>query len=1164
MGRSMKIWRIWLGCGMLACALGLLLPSASAQYRAGLQGVVLDAQGAAVTSATVTLTNRDTGHTQQTISGPAGVYTFSSLPPGHYSISVEKQGFTKKVLADVQVAAEQIQSVNISLEVGKTSQTVIVSGSSTPLVDTETGQISGTLTSKEVQNLPSFGRDPFQLLRLAPGVFGDGAHDNGGNTFSLPGNEQGGSSATSSVFQTENQPQISANGQRGDANSYQIDGVSVNSLDWGGTATITPNEESVKEVRITSNSYDAEYGRGSAAQIEVVSQSGTNSYHGSAFIKLDRPGLDAYQPWNGPGSPSANERVSNRFNQFGGSVGGPIVHNRLFAFFSYETLRNNSIAPGQAWVETPQFLSAVSGLTGNVSAGLLSFPGEGATYTAVLPSTCAQANLPSTNCQAAGTGLDIGSFSKVGYGVLDPTFGANATPYGVGGGLDGIPDIQFVQTANPTINTATQYNGRLDFQATHNDLLTFSVYWVPNDTTDYQGQARAANLWHSDRLNYSGAFLWNHTFSSTLINEARFNVSRWWFNELNSNPQEPWGLPNDTITGLPGTTCCINYGAPGPGIFYKTAYNIRDTVTKVFSQHSVKFGVDIYKEQNTQTQGGGARPSYNFNNLWDFANDAPVQESGNFTPTSGVPTLLTSYVRDNDFAFFVQDDWKLKPNLTINLGLRWEYFGPFHEKYGNLGTAVLGPPPDQLADISVRLGGNLYNASHHDFGPQIGFAWSPTRLPFIDHDLRSRLVVRGGFGIGYNRTEDAITLGALTNPSPLFASFNLFGSNITYAVPSDPHQFAPYPANPNAVLTFDPTTNIPTAGAPISLEAFPKNLITPYTYRYSLETQYDLGHNMVATVGYQGNSSHRLLRWNYDGQILFNPQNPFVQGLNYFEDDVNANYNALLTEFQKRFSRGFELDAQYTFSKALDEASNNYYFDQYPFNAKSAYGPSDNDVTHNFKLWGLWSPKFFHSDWKGKVIDGWTFSGIWDLHSGFPWTPYYNVQVSADANQCSLVFANSGYCQVRPAAYLGGAGANYSNATFKLPLGNFPNSPDTYFAPPALSATGIPPVPGVGRNSFRGPRYSSVDFTLSKAFGLPNMKVIGENGSIEIRANFYNLFNQLNLQPFNSQPIGLIILNPDGTQTNPTAANGNASTTFDQAQNGLAGRVIEAQARFSF
>ncbi len=717
--KQLATFAVW---SVVLCLVSLSVPAAQAQYRAGLQGTVVDPQGAVVGDATVTLTNLETNHTEQTTTGPGGVYTFSSLPPGNYSIAVEKQGFKKKILAHVQIAAEQIQSVNVTIEVGQVSQTVTVSGSSTPAIDTETGQIGGTLTSREVQDLPSFGRDPFQLLRLAPGVFGDMSRDNGGNSFGLPGGEQLGSSATSSVFQTENQPQITANGQRLDANSYQIDGVSVNSLDWGGTATITPNEESVKEVRITSNSYDAEYGRTSAAQIEVVSQSGTNSYHGSAFFKLDRPGLDAFQPWNGPSGPAADQRVSNRFNQFGGSVGGPIIHNRLFAFFSYETLRNKTVTPGTAWVETPQYLAAVSGLTGNISGALLGFPGEGASYTTVLPSSCAQANFPAANCQAAGTGLDIGSLLTSPRGTPDSTFGQTATPFGVGNGLDGIPDIQFVQTANPTINAATQYNGRMDFQATHNDLITFSVYWVPNDTTNYQSQVRAANLWHSDRLNYSGALLWNHTFSSTLINEARFNVSRWWFNELNSNPQEPWGLPNDTITGLPGATCCVTYGAPGPGIFYKTAYNVRDTVTKIFNQHSVKFGVDIYKEQNTQTQGGGARPSFNFNNLWDFANDAPVQENGNFTPTTGVPTLLTSYVRDNDFAFFVQDDWKVKPNLTVNLGLRWEYFGPFHEKYGHLGTAVLGPPPNQLADISVRLGGNLYHASHLDFGPQIGFA----------------------------------------------------------------------------------------------------------------------------------------------------------------------------------------------------------------------------------------------------------------------------------------------------------------------------------------------------------------------------------------------------------------------------------------------------------
>ena len=1153
---------------LLAILLSFCAISAYAQYRAGISGAVTDPQGAVVTGAKVTVTAKDTGLSQQTTTDQNGVYTVNRLAPGLYNIVVEKSGFQKKVVDGFNVLAEQVSSMNVTLEIGEVTQTVTVNGSDLPAIDTETGQISGTLSSNEIQDLPALSRDPFQLLRLAPGVFGDGAHNNGGFSQNIPGSAgPGGPSSTASIFATENQVQAFANGQRNEANGFQVDGVSVNSLDWGGAATITPNEESVKEVKITANSYDAEYGRNSGAQVEVVSQNGTNQFHGSLFFKMDRPGLNSFQGYNGPSGPAADQRVNSRFNQFGGSVGGPIIRNKLFAFFSYETLRNNSVSTGTSWVETPQYLKAVGAESGFIAGSMLSFPGEGASFNKVLPSTCAQVNFSPTNCQAVGGGLDIGSPLMSAKGTKDTTFGQPATPFGVGNGLDGIPDVEFVQFTNPTIMTATQYNGRMDYQVKSSDLVTFSVYWVPNDTTNLNGQARAANLFHSDRLNYSGTLLWNHTFAPTLLNEARFNVSRWYFNEVKTNPQEPFGLPTDTITGLPGAMNQIVFGAPGPNIFYKTAYNIRDTVRKVLNQHSLKFGVDIYKEQNTQTQAGGARPTFNFNDMWDFANDAPVFEGGNFNPVTGVPTSLTSYIRDSDFAIFGQDDYKLKPNLTVNLGLRWEYFGPFHEKNGNLATPVLGPAPNQLADLTVRLGGNLYNADKHNFGPQIGFAWSPHGL--LNHDFQNRLVVRGGFGIGYNRTEDAIPLNVLTNPSPLFASFGFVGSNIVYAVPSNPHQFAPYPANPNAKITFNPATNLPTSGGSLALAGLPANLVSPYTYRYSLEAQYDLGHDFVATVGYSGSQSRHLLRWVFQGQVLFSPQNPLINNFRYFTDDVNGNYNALLTQIQKRFSHGFELDAEYTFSKSMDDASFDFFFDsQFPFNAGTAYGPSDYDATHNFKFWGVWTPRLFAGQsWKEKVAGGWTFSGILSAHSGFPWTPFYNVQVTGtpSGNTCSLLFDNSNYCGARPTAYLGGALSSHSNNALEQKLGQFPNGPATYFTPPALTLTGLPPVPGVGRNSFRGPRYASIDFTLSKAFGLPSMKVIGENAKLDMRLNFYNLLNQVNLAPIGNQPIGTIQLNSaTGVQTNPTTANGLASTTFDQACCGLAGRVIEAQIRFSF
>lgn len=459
------------------CIAAFAIPVQS-QYRAGVQGVIQDPSGEVIPGATITLTNKDTNHSEQVSSDADGVYNFLQLGPGHYSIKVEKQGFQTQNLADVVIAAEQVQAINISMQIGAVTQSVTVNASVTPAIDTETGQISSTISATQVQDLPSFGRDPYQLLQLAPGAFGDDAHNNSGGAQNIPGSAgPGGTSATSSIFQTENQAQVFANGQRNEANSFQVDGVSVNSLDWGGAATITPNEESVREVRITTNSYDAEYGHGSGAQVDVVSQSGTNNYHGSFFWKFDRPGLNAYQDYNGPSSPAADARVSNRFNQLGGSVGGPILKNRLFAFFSYETLRNNSINTADNWVETPQLLASIQGLSGTISSQMLSFPGEGASYDKVLPSTCSQAGYTTAaNCQSAGTGLDIGSLLTTPPGTSDPTFGTTATPLGVGNGLDGVPDIQYVETVEPVISTAIQYNGRLDYQATQKDLITFSVY----------------------------------------------------------------------------------------------------------------------------------------------------------------------------------------------------------------------------------------------------------------------------------------------------------------------------------------------------------------------------------------------------------------------------------------------------------------------------------------------------------------------------------------------------------------------------------------------------------------------------------------------------------------------------------------------------------------
>ncbi len=1152
----------------------LLSQLATAQYRAGIQGTVTDQSGAVIPDATVTLTSQETNVSRTTKSSANGTYTFPGLAPGLYTLTGEKAGFKKQVSSNVQVAAEQMQSVGLRLELGNVSESVTVSAG-TPIIDTESGQVSGTVSSRQIQNLPTFGRDPYQLLQLAPGVFGDNSRAAGASGSNpLPGNAgPGGSSGTSSIFQTENQVQVSANGSRNSSNNFQIDGVGVNSLAWGGAAVITPNEESVKEVKVIANNYTAEYGRNSGAQVLVVSQNGTNTYHGSLFFKADRPGLNAYQRWNGPASESPGtpqqrglQRDNDRFNQFGGSVGGPIIHDKLFGFFSYETLRNDSVNTDTGWYEAPQLLTLAP--SGSIASKLLTFPGEGASFNGILTRSCADAGLGAPGqCQPIVNngqfmGLDIGSPLTSALGTPDTTFVGPGTP-GVGNGLDGIPDIVPVNTTNPTRSTFQQFNARVDFQATGKDLIAFSMYRVPVSTDSFNGPVRPANLFHHRAWNEAGTVLWDRTIASNLLNEARFGVTRWYWNEVTTNPQEPFGLPVDNVDNFGNINVLgsnsfanqLKFGAPGPSIFNQTTYNIRDTLTWVHHSHSFKFGTDIYREQDNDQFPQNARPTYNFRNLWDFLNDAPYQETNvNFDPTTGQPTLVRKDIRSNIYAFFVQDDWKVRPTLTVNLGLRWEYFGPIYEKRGNISNPILGTGASTLTGLSLKLGGDLYNASKNNWGPQVGFAWTPAAF-------ENKIVFRGGFGIGYNHPQEAITLDGRFNP-PLVTALTLnspnpqggvAGSQIIYAVPSDVHQLNNWPVNPAAIQTFDPNTHLPVGGAPISLVGVPQNLHTPITYRYSLETQLDLGNNWAATLGYQGNTTHHYGR-TFNQNWVVTPLNPQVNSLNFHADDANANFNALLGQLQHRFSKSFEADAEYRFSKSIDEGSNDYYTDQYPFAASFARGPSDYDTTHNFKLWGLWQPNIFRGSHSAleKVVGGWQISGIMNWHSGFPWNVLYSN------TSCNIIYIGSGFCDLRPGAYFGGAGQNFSNDTFMRPTGNFPNGALTYFAVPAFTqgpafpATGpIPPPPGVGRNSFRGPRYFDIDMTLGKTFGLPKMRVLGEGANINIRANFFNIFNKLNLSPTSiSNRISF-----DGTTSNPN---------FGQAQGALGARVIELQARFSF
>jgi hypothetical protein len=1145
--------------------------AAHAQYRAGIQGTVLDPQGAVIADATITVTAKETGLTQTTTSDANGVYSVSRLAPGPYTITAEKAGFKKQVLDDVQIIPEQVNSFNITLSVGQVTESVTVTGNEIPAIDTESGVIGGTVTSQQIQALPSFGRDVFQLVQLAPGAFGDASRNPNGDSSAQPGNAgPGGSGGGTGVFATENRPQVTINGGRQDSNNVTLDGINITSVSWGSAAIITPNEDSVKEVRVVTNEYDAESGRFAGGQIQVISQSGTNQYHGSAFFKADRPGLNAYQSFYGTvDSPRTPQRNDNRFNQWGGSIGGPILKNKLFVFFAYETIRNQGTAVSNGWYETAALLKSAP--SGSLAARYGAFPGEPVSATSVVDQSCASIGLvQGTNCyMIPGQGLNLGrplDQSKFPLGTPDPSFVSNLNP-GLGGDGTGASynldpttaDIAFVNTTGPNDQTNQQFNGRIDFNPTSRDLFAYNIYYVPVNNTSFNNP-RPANLFYHNAINEAMTGLWTHTFTPTLINEARINAAGWRWNELADNPQSPLGLPQPAYIGDPNNGNNIGtinangntLGGAAGSIFDQWTYGAKDVVTKVQGSHTLKFGGELTKLHFVQDAPWSARPNWGFQNYWDFLNDAAHSETGVFNPLTGVPTDVRKDSRQTFYGFFIQDNYKIKPNLTLTAGLRWDYFGPLSFTRNQLSSVVLGAQPNPLTGMYMRIGGNLYNSQKGNFGPQLGFAWSPKQIH--GHDFANRLVLRGGFGIGYTAPEQAITLNGWPNVPFTNNGVFLTGSNVVYNFPSDPHQFGPYPANPNTIAPFN-ANNLPASGSPVSVTGFPANFPTTYLYRYSLEGQYDLGHNWVATVGYQGSTAHHLTRQS-NLNLTYGAQgfalNPAVSNLDYYSYDANSNFNALLSELQHRFTRSFSIDAQYRFSKSMDNASGPYAINLYQWNPRLDWGPSDFDVTHAFKLWGIYTPDFFKQGWEKKILGGWTISGIFNWHSGYPWSPYYN-------STCNLIYSggacsNGGSTQLGPVAYLGGAKNDYSNSAFLSKGGNFPNGGATYFTEPTFTACalpfpqvcpGAPQAPGIQRNSQRGPRYKDVDATISKAFGLPKMPILGENAQFEFRANFYNLFNNLNLD------IGQI----DKVITD---------STFGEVKGALGGRTIEMQARFSF
>lgn len=1194
-GIRIQSGRITGNFGLRACLLITVLlcffaQVSHAQFRTAIQGVVTDTTGAVIPGATLNLKNLATNEIQTRTSDSSGVYNFNALPADHFELTVEKDGFQKKVIDQLQLIPEQTNGLNIQLEPGGTSTTVTVNGSTQQALDTETANTDRTISDNEIQHIPVYERDATSLIRLVPGVLADGAQQGGGVGFQAPGTQTGASSGGggnlghgSSIFATENGASANANGGQFDANGYSVDGISTESAVWGGATVVTPSEDSIGNIQILTNNYDAENGRFNGAVTQITSKSGTNDLHGSFFIQITRPGLNAYQSWNGPGSVQAFDPVTgakltpaqrgllrdeDRYNQLGGSIGGPIWRNRVFAFFAYEGQSQTIPATSTQYFPTSAFAQLAP--ANSIAHTYLSFPGSAVSGTVIGSVTCADASLTeNVNCRTIpGQGLNIGSPLTTPLGTQDLTWVSPANP-GIGSGLSNVPDIAQYTISNPTSSDFKQYNGRLDADVTKKDHAAFAIYWVPSSLTRLNG-ALGYQLFHHDQVNDAFSVIWNHTFSPSFLNEARANAAGFRWNEISSNPQAPFGLPQMFLDGNPniGGIALGSLGVPIGSHLNQWTYGYKDVATKVLNTQTMKFGFDFTRLYYLNDPIGA--PNYTFYNLWDFLNDAPEAEGGPFQATTGIPGGFRNDNRENLLGVFFQDDWKARPNLTLSAGLRYSYFGPLTDKDNNQGVLSFGTGSDLLTGINIRTRIGAWKAQKLNFGPEIGFNWSPA-------SSNGRVVIRGGYGLNYNQEQianannnDFNPPGTSSVPGTSTSPANI-NPNIIYATSSSPTNLFGYPPNPHVITTFN-SAGLPTAGS-ANLGALSGNLPTEYAEHYSLDTQWEFIPAWVASLGYEGNTGKHLL-YDYDanalGTIRGAPLNPLVNSVNTFGNLGNSRNNMLLAGLKHQFSQGFSLDAQYTWAHSLDTNSGPYFRSPYLYNTRYAYGRSDFDIRNYFKLFGIWQPKIFHggNDWAEKVAGGWSISGILTLHSGYGWTPVYTAPHQIYCNLCNYGFQN-----LRP-SYNGKAGSSSSNNAFKT--GSDFSNPGTantgtpivscttisnyqfannYFAVPnyfnaiadcpGQTATAFVPPPGIGRNTFPGPNYRDLDMNLAKSFGLPNTRVLGENAKIEVKANFLNIFNVLNI-------------NPSSISSNIINSN------LGQATSALGARIIDLQARFSF
>lgn len=1074
------------GLVRLAVALFLIaLPGFSQTYKGSIGGVVTDATGGLVPGATVVITDVERGTKRALTTNQSGSYFAPDLTPSTYSIQVSAKGFATVVHTGIELQVAQTLAVNFTIKPGEVSQTVSVSGGA-PLLNTTTATLGGTLSNQTINNLPLNGRNFLNLLTLRPGVM---IHPGGG-------------------FQTQ-----SANGLRPTTISYLLDGLMeyepfqgqsiVNESNFAGDAATILPIDAIQQFNVVQNP-PAQYDWAPGAVTNVALKSGTNQFHGTAYAFGRDSAWDAKNFFNtGPQAPLNLE-------QFGGSIGGPIKKNKLFFFATYEGQRYDLGTTFQGQIPITVSLPA----------------GAGAGCTALTTGDCVQ-SIPDATADLQSRGLSVSPVSAKLIGLFPAnTSGSTAIPISL--------------TEN---NQSDNGVGKIDYQLTPHQQLSYA-YFFGNQS----GTGETINVVAPQFLSLLTMRVQTHGFHWTWNPNARWvNSFRAGFDLFHQGlpaiePVDytksaasygiPTGVTNPLVGGLPDIFISGMSMLGGDFVLPKLLgpnyiYEFDDTVSYLHGNHFLTFGAQEQHWIVNAARLANGRGRLKFNHCADGSTPLECFMVGE--PFLGIILQGNPLRRVNQWAssLFIEDSWRVRPTVSLNLGIRYNYLTPMSEAHGLLANF---DPNVGLIQQGLNGVGTVYNADPHDWSPRIGFAWNPGS---------GSTVIRGGANLMYSRIDlfsmlsqiglsNAFTTGLAAIPTQGLIPNGTINTAVSV--------YGGGQLNYNSTGPVFPTLNLacpPNVSGACSIMGVPRDLKNPSVIGWSLGVQQAFGSSLSLDVSYVGNHGRNELGVldinqvdpNSPAEIAcgnceqagrpYNNKYPYLQYINMMGNYYRSNYNALQVTMNERGIHGLSFVLGYTWSHALDQASSNIASNpQNSMNPNAEYASSDFNVPQRFTFSATYAVPGSHS--LRMLTNGWNLTSIVTLQSGMPW----GVLDTGDDPSLTGEFADRWNFFGSPSAfsnvvassipYFPGTGdpsnpTSNSSCNSHASTAALAQSLATFGCYAQKGAVMIPPALGtfgtMARNMFKGPGYYDWDASIFKNFR------IGDRLTAQFRAEFFNLLN---------------------------------------------------------